>query len=119
MQGYLKISSVHLLDTLKYPFIPVGKDDFKKVEISKGAVVDENDPLAQNQIMHSRILKGNWRKNPLYGVNPEVPTSTSFYFRLTSGILYYTDSSMDFNVLGAMSIKDVHSASNVNSLLMN
>ena len=113
MQGFLKISSIHFLDTVKYPFIPMGEDDQKRIEVSKEAVVDDTDPLKMDKTMTSRILNGNWRKNPLYGKNPEVLTSTSFYFRLTEGILYYTDSSMDFNVLGAMAIKDVHSASNV------
>jgi hypothetical protein len=45
--------------------------------------------------------------------NGEIPTQNSFYFRLAGKYLYFTETSKDLNVIGAMSFCQIDDYHNV------
>jgi len=47
-------------------------------------------------------------------VSEEIPYDNSFYFRLTSGNLFFTEDKQDFVVKGSLAVKNIHGTKNNN-----
>ena len=96
-EGWLKISSHTLADYNRYPDVPISEDEKRPIEINNEAV----EITDGNGGDKGAYKKGFWRKNSLFGKDGAVKDATSFYFRLTNGALYYTESPVKLNPLNS------------------
>lgn len=104
-EGWLKLSSVQTLSTRRYPNIPLGNNNFAKVDNIRKNVA--TTPQAPGQASPGE----SFRKNQHSGIDKTVPSEESFYFRISGLNLYYTETQKDMIVLGAIAVTNIVSPS--------
>lgn len=72
---------------MRYPEMPISSSEKQGVETKEIALENDLDKAKKKD-----FNRGYWRKNSLFGSDVEVKSDTSFYFRLTGTVLYYTES---------------------------
>jgi hypothetical protein len=104
-EGWLILSAMKSLSARKYPMIPLGKDNWGRVEtVRKVLNTTITGPTQQGQ-------SNSFRKNQHYKIDASVPADNAFYFRVSGLNLYYTETSKDMIVLGAIAMDNIISPS--------